>query len=449
MIGSARRRWSRARDLAVAATLIAALAGCTSISDFSFEDINPFGQSETILPGERQTILTETDPLEVDRQSASVPALPAQRANADWPQPGGTANNAPGHLALNASVTRAWGTRAGQGSSGETRLSAPPIVYQGRVYVMDVAATVTAISLTGGRGWNVSLRPEGEEADGVIGGGLAADGGRLYAATGYGSIVALDPDSGGQLWIRDLRVPIRSAPTAAGGRIFVVAADSRIHALSAEDGSDIWSYRGIPEATGLIASTSPAVSGDTVVVPYSSGEVIAFNAASGSPVWTDSLTRTQLLTSLSGINDVAARPVIDAGTAYAVSVSGRMIAADLRSGERNWTRNIAGTQAPAAAGETIYVVSLNGQLAALARSGGQVRWITQLPGDRSVRWNGPVLAGGQLWLSSSAGNMVSVDATSGQVSGQYPLGAASYIAPIVASGTLFLLLDDGTLVAFN
>ena len=40
------------------------------------------------------------------------------------------------------------------------------------------------------------------------------------------------------------------------------------------DGTEAWQYPGIPESAGVLSAASPAASGDTVVVPYSSGEVI-------------------------------------------------------------------------------------------------------------------------------------------------------------------------------
>ena len=90
----------------VAALLLAGLAGCSS---FSIRDM--LSGEEDKLPGEREAILLETDPLVVDPQAAQVPPLPAARANADWSQPGGTATNAPGHLSLSPSPKRAWSTR--------------------------------------------------------------------------------------------------------------------------------------------------------------------------------------------------------------------------------------------------------------------------------------------------------------------------------------------------
>lgn len=441
-----RRRHGRG-GVAAALVLLAGLGGC---STFSFDSLNPFASAEEKLPGERVAVITETDPLTVDPEAAqNVPPLPQAQSNTDWSQPGGVASNAPGNLALSGTPSRAWSISAARGSSSGTRLSVTPIIYQDRVFVMDTAAQVSAFTTGGSRSWAVDLRPKREDDDGVIGGGLAADGGRILAATGYGSVAALDPASGQVLWRQELKIPVRSAPTAAGGFVYVVTSDNKIHALSVADGTSAWTYRGIPETTGLLANASPAVDGDTVIVPYSSGEIIAFKASSGDPVWSDSLTRAQLLTSVGGINDVAARPVIDRGLVFAVSVSGRMVAVDLKTGERVWTRNVASTQTPIVAGETVYVVTLDGRLTALLRTTGAVRWLTQMPGGRKVRWNGPVLAGGQLWLSSTDEKLVSVDALTGKITGTRDVGEPSYIGPVVAAGRLYLLVDNGALQAFN
>lgn len=439
------------RRLVILSLLMAVLTGCSyrDLDDFSFSDINPFAKDEELLPGERHEILTQTDALSGGSEGAGPPSIPPATANADWSQPGGNAANAPGHLALDTSLGRAWSASAGRGSSDDSRLTVSPIIYGGVVYTMDAEATVSAHGGGGGYSWRVSLKPEYEDDDGVIGGGIAADGGRIYAATGYGDVYALSPQGGQQLWVAKLKVPVRSAPTAADGKVFVVTADNQLHALSQENGAELWTYRGIPETTGLIANASPAATGDTVVVPYSSGEVVAFNVETGEPKWADTLTRTQLFTSVSGLTDVAGRPVIDRDRVYAVSVSGRMVAVDLDNGTRLWTRNVASVQTPYAAGDTVYVVSMDGQLAALSREDGKARWVTKLPTKRNGNWNGPVLAGGLLWLSSADEKLVAVDAASGQIASQTDIGEPSYIQPVVAGGALYLLLDNGTLAAFN
>ena len=54
---------------------------------------------------------------------------------------------------------------------------------------------------------------------------------------------------------------------------------------------------------------------------------------------------------------------------------------------------------------------------------------------------------GRLLLASSAGELVAVSPESGEVGERIALGAAVNVTPIVADGTLYMLTDDGTLLA--
>src|SRR5207248_10844762 len=126
-------------------------------------------------------------------------SLPPPQQNDSWTQPGGVANNAPGHLALGDAVKSAWSADAGTGSTFYGKLTASPIVYDGKVYTLDAAGKVSAFSAAGGAAvWRVSTTPPEETDREGFGGGLAADAGRIYAGTGYGFVVALDAASGQQ-----------------------------------------------------------------------------------------------------------------------------------------------------------------------------------------------------------------------------------------------------------
>src|SRR5262249_36515830 len=128
----------------------------------------------------------------------------------------------------------------------------------------------------------------------------------------------------------------------------------------------------------------------------------------------------------------AARPAIDRGVVFAIGHAGRMIATQAESGERLWSINVPGIQTPWVAGNSVFVVDTQGQLMALSRSDGKTQWTVKLPGTGA--WAGPTLAGGTLWLTSSAGTLVGVEATTGRVTGQKELGGVFYIAPVVAQG---------------
>jgi outer membrane protein assembly factor BamB len=407
---------------------------------------NPFAEKEVPLAGKRISVMQKESSSELTSADRPI-ALPAQRQNADWTQPGGTPNNAPGHLALAQSVKSAWSADAGAGSSFWGKLTSSPIVYANKVFTLDANGQVSAFSLSGGSAlWRVSNTPPNEKDREGFGGGLAADGGRIYAATGFGLVVALDPETGKKVWEKSVGSPVRASPTAAGERVFVVTMEGQTYCLSGSDGTELWTFRGTEERARILTNSSPAVEGDLAVFPYPTGDVVALQASTGQPVWTESLSRARGGSALAAMSDTA-RPSIDGGMVFAVGHAGRMVATSQRSGERLWSLSVPGVQAPWVAGDSVFVVDTSGQLLAVARRDGKIQWSVKLPGNSA--WSGPVLAGGRLWLASGTGQLVSVDATTGRVDTTQDLGQPVYIAPIVASGRMFVLTDKAKLIAFN
>ena len=430
-----------------------ALAGCETVGDW----FTP-GTDADRLPGERISVMTLESQLEVDPRIADVEVkLPKPYVNPDWPQPGGYADNAMHHLAASGSLTRLWSVDAGSGTSGIAQLTASPIVAEGRVYVLDAETTVRAFDAASGKQqWKRDLTPEDEDSEEGRGGGVAYEDGRVFVATGFGDVFALDAASGEIVWQQNVGVPYRASPTVNGGRVFTVTYDNQTICLSAADGSVLWRHRGIAESAGILAATAPAVSGSTVIAPYSSGEIYALRVENGNTIWSDSLQRTGNLTSLTELSDIAGRPVIDRGRVIAISHSGRLVTIDMRTGERIWTRDIAGVETPWVSGEFIFLVDLNAQVIALSRRDGRVRWLTQLDRYRNpdarrdpISWSGPVLAGDRLIFVSSLGEAVSVSPYTGEVLGTIDLPDGGLIPPIVANETVYILTEDADLVALK
>jgi outer membrane protein assembly factor BamB len=409
---------------------------------------NPFHKKEEILPGERIAVITDPNANDVLPSGPPKPiSLPPPHANESWSEPGGAPSNNLGHLALNEQLQKVWSADAGTGSSWRGRLSAEPLVGGGKVYTLDAGGTVSAFSVdSGARVWRASVTPENESRKEGFGGGIALDGGRLYATTGYGTAVGIDATNGSILWTKTVGEPVRSSPTAASGKVFFVSADNVLHALNGDDGRELWTARGLPEIATLLSNVSPAVSNNIVIAPFPAGDVAAFDIASGKSSWTDSLQRTTE-TSAAGILGDPARPVIDKGVVFAVSHGGKMIATSEANGERLWTRNLASTQMPWVAGDAVYVVDLAGKLWALSRTDGSSKWAADLP--PGARWSGPVLAGGRLWLVSGKGVLVGVDPRSGQILTNLDLGTNVFVSPVVAGGRMYILADNATLIALN
>ena len=426
------------------------LASCGSLGSVASKvsKLNPFKEKEVILPGERVAVLKPESSLVSSSTRATTPvSLPTITQNAGWTQPGGTASNNPGHLYYKAGLSPAWSTNVGYGSSSSGRLTVIPVVYGNHVFTMDIRGTVIATSLSsGGKVWSTSLKPATEGTKEGYGGGLAVDNGRLIAATGYGRVYALNPSNGKIIWKKNIGSPIRTSPTAAQGKVFVVSTEGQVFCLDAGSGTEVWSKIGSTGKARILDNVSPAVYGSTVVVPYSSGDMIAYDINTGETSLSESLSRSRNRSTLAAMSDPA-RPVIHNNVLYAVSHAGRMIATTLNSGDRLWNKNIRSMQMPWVSGNTVYVVDVNGQLIALDHKTGKVRWATKLSGAR--RWSGPVLASNTLWLVSKKGLLVGVDAQSGKLVKQKNIGYKSLLPPIIAGGRMVLLTDKAQLIALN
>ncbi len=453
----------------IAMTAAVFLGGCSdSLPSLpKVSELNPFKETVPPLPGKRIPVLPAQEKSVGELAEAGAPiTLPAPRLNEAWAQPGGEPNNAPGNLALTGNnLTQAWSASAGRGTSKVGRVSASPIVYDGRVFALDSEGVVSAFSMSGGSSlWRASLAPTTDktgpgfkaitenimnltaEDGGGYGGGVAADNGRVFAASGFGTVIALDPANGNRIWEKAIGVPIRAAPTVTRERVFVLTIEGKLYCLSAVDGTELWVVRGLPQAASLGLNASPAVDGDVVVVPYASGDLVALRLADGSGLWSESLSRSRTTSQLASMSD-AARPAVENGTVFAVGHGGRMVATVATTGERLWSLSIPGTQPPYVAGDSVFVVDTSGQLMALHKRDGKVQWTTKLPGSNT--WTGPVLANGILWLASKEGQLTGVEATTGRVTGQMSIGDPVYIPPIVAQGKMFVLTDKAKLVAFN
>ncbi|MFO1089380.1 MAG: PQQ-binding-like beta-propeller repeat protein [Hyphomicrobiales bacterium] len=437
----------RSRTIA-ALVLSLVVAGCASMpsAEKLLEPIT--GEKDVKLPGTREPVLPTSGPQLKSADATDPIVIPAAVANASWSQPGGVPSNALGNLAAGSPLKRAWAVGAGTGSSGRDRLISPPIIVGGRVFVLDAEANLSAFDAsTGAVVWRRSVAREGKDAEGAFGGGIASENGVLYVATGFGEVMAVDPAQGGEVWRRRLDTPIRAAPTVADGRMYVITVSNEVVAISTVGGDVLWRHDGSGEQASLLSASSPAVSGGMVVVPFTTGEIAALDQDHGSLLWSDSLASSDPTNSLANLNDVAGRPVIDGSTVFAIAHSGRLSAMELKDGHEVWSQEFSGTQTPWVAGDYVFIVSGRSTLVAVSKRTGGVRWSVELPAGAS--YAGPVVAGGRLLVVSSAGALLEVSPQTGQVMNTVTLGSPVYLAPVIANGTVFVLADDGNLVALR
>ncbi|TDI60921.1 MAG: pyrrolo-quinoline quinone [Alphaproteobacteria bacterium] len=428
------------------------------VTAISLMACGPKNEKEDELEGIRISIITTEGDVEIDPILATVPVtLPRPYVNQNWGQAGGNPAHVNHHLSVGDTLQVAWKSKIGHGSKKYQKLVSGPVVWQGRVYVIDVKGQVSAFDETNGRLiWRTKLENKEERSNVAYGGGVGYWGGRIFATTGYGFAAALDAETGAELWRTDVGVPLRGAPTIADGRVFVNTQDNRLFTLSAEDGEVLWEYLGIVENAAVLGSASAAVEGDTVIATFSSGEIYALRAQNGQMSWQDSLSRTGRLTALATLNDIDGHPVISRGRVYIGNHSGRLVSIDMRSGDRVWEKNIGTLYTPWVAGSYMFVLTTEGALINISTRDGRVSWITQLERFEKrkkrkhlIRWAGPVLAGDRLIVVSSHGYILTISPYTGEILSGTKMPAGTVIAPIVANRTVYVLTDDGELIAYR
>lgn len=427
--------------------------GLAACSDMWFGEGNERGP----LPGERISVLDyEKDLRPEDGANASAFSAGDIVTNDAWPQAGGFPDHSMGNLALGSTLKKAWSADVGEGSRARLPLTAQPIVAGKTIFTLDTDSHLSAFSVEDGkRYWRVKLRPETEN-DSVISGGIAADGGTIYATAGYNEVVAVNGADGKIKWRAALTSPSRAAPTIVGGRVFVTTLSNSVLSINADNGQVDWEFAGLGQGTGLIGAASPAATNDMVVPAFSSGEIYALRSANGSVAWSDNLASALRLGGMTALSDIRGLPVIEDNIVYAISYGGKMAAIDLNSGARIWSRDITGAKTPYVSGNRVYVVSADNQVVSMDRTKGTVLWVSQLARFKNaekrtgpILWTGPLMAGNRLLAFSSDGRVAEINPESGTLIRDWNTGKDIRISPIVAGNTLYLLAEDGDLVAYR
>lgn len=428
-------------------------------------------EKDVILSGQRFDTRTPVDEIQAaaaggfvadtaapQNRTAPFSAGPAQ-TNAEWSHRAGSATRSMPHLALSAQPQMIWAATIGSGAGKRNRLSAAPIVAAGRAFTIDSRNQLVATSTAnGGTLYSVNLAPAGENIDAANGGGMAYGDGRLYVTTGFGELLALDPASGGILWRQKFSAPVSGAPVVQGGTVYVTGRDAGAWAVNGANGTVKWAHTGVRQGTGLLGGTAPALNGSTVVVPYSSGQVVAIDRNKGEITWQGAVAGQRRGAAVAYLQEITGDPVVSGGKVYVGSSSGRTVAFNAANGQMLWDAKEGSMNAVWAAGGSVFLVSDQGRLVRLNAETGETIWsvpmgqYTRTPARKQLEvygHYGPVLAGGRLVVVSSDGQMRFFSPESGASLGAIAMGDGAVAPPAVAGGTIYVLTSKGQLRAFR
>jgi len=234
----------------------------------------------------------------------------------------------------------------------------------------------------------------------------ALDGLTLYAADAKGRVVAMDRDTGKVNWQVKLKEPLSGAVGVGGGRVLLGTLDGRVITLDENDGSELWRAQVSSEVLA-----PPQTNGDIVVVQSQDDKLVALDIGTGEQRWIYESSLPVL--TVRGHST----PVVSLHRVYAGLASGRLVALDAENGIPLWEQRIA---QPQGRSELERMVDIDGRL---------------LLDDQT------------LYAATYQGNLVAVDAESGNIRWQRP--TSSHAGPGAGFGRVYLSKADGTVEAYD
>ena len=459
--------------LSVCAMAVLGLSGCQTI-----EKVNPFHKNEVAekaAEGKRIPIAAYEQKIKPTDSLAGIDYyLPEPHTVANWLQASGPDGGVIGHADAAKNFKIAWTKSIGQGSGAESMVLAQPVTDGKLIYTLDGEARVTAQQVADGRtNWSRDLNPHIKRDKNAFGGGVAIDEDTLYVTSGFRLVAALDAATGKVKWQKDVVSQIHQPPVVTEKFVIITDVDNQVVALDKATGEQAWTYQALVEPARMLRSGGGTYLNGTLYAPFSSGELIALDAATGNPGWSEVLARTSRTNALSEIRDISGHPIIYKDQVFAASHSGSFAAINAKTGETAWTVTADASGTPWVAGDVVFLTTIQGQLMAVSRESGGVYWVSELnekpvkaskkndktepdtdnpavtPKGKFPVWTGPVLASNRLLMISSFGDMVAFDPKTGKRQSTLKLGSAAYIAPIIAGDTVFVVTNDAKLIAIR
>lgn len=222
-------------------------------------------------------------------------------------------------------------------------------------------------------------------------------------------------------WQKELKSPIKGVTAWLENKLAVLTIDNHLYVLDVQNGDLIWSYsNGINEIMGL-HSVSPVIASNMVVVPFSNGELIAFDE-NGKRLWSYKFPLDLLVNQFT---DITTTPEVVDNLLIATNNS-TMVALDVQSGNPVWSKSMQvknmSVHRPTSIikwppeielRERSIIATSNNEVTKINPSNGEVIWNTKL----SIKGGKPIYGGryGNYFIVSDNGIMFLFNEKSGIV----------------------------------
>jgi outer membrane assembly lipoprotein YfgL len=378
----------------------------------------------------------------VTLRAAGVAALALVLAacSADKPKPAPLANYQP-RIAGRA----VWNKHIG-GSILPLMLSTParepglvPVVRDGTVFVADPDGALVALQAeTGAELWRAKVGA-------AIAAGVGSDGRYSSVVTRGNEVVTFDGSH--ELWRKRLPSSVVTPPLVAGERVFVVSVDRAVQAFDAIDGRRLWTVQRPGDPLTLAQPSVLAAFRNTLLVAQGP-RLVGLDPLRGSVQWEAPMAAPRGTNEVERLADLVGPPVRVGDRVCVRAFQSAVGCADAARGALLWSRNAGGVNAIGSDAETVFGADASDRITAWRAANGDVAWTNEGLLYRGL--SGALAVGPVVVFGDGEGWVHFLSAATGEFQLRLPTDGSPVVGtPVLAGNTLLVSTLGGGLYAFR
>ncbi len=339
------------------------------------------------------------------------------------------------------SLKALWSLKVG-GDLGEKFHQLAPSIAGGRIFAASAEGDVLAADRESGEVvWRRSLDTE------VIG-GVGAGNGLVVLSTLNGEVLALSADDGSERWRYQATSEVVSQPQMNAEMLVVQQLDGKLTALDLMTGRQLWSYDSQIPRLSLRGTAAPIVAADLTLAGFANGKLVAIENRSGRPVWEQRIALSEGRSELERIIDIDAQPLVYNRLVYVTSYQGRLAAVSPANGQLVWAQDLSSFRGLAGGFGNVYAVTADDSLQAFdARNSASV-W--RQDGLLNRHLTTPVVLGNNVVVADGEGYLHALSQIDGHFTARYKLDSSGVQGDLlVKDDVLYALSNDGRLTALK
>lgn len=349
-----------------------------------------------------------------------------------------------------------WSRRIG-GKAYDRASALVPALSGGRIFAASADGNIMALEPGGRVIWEVNVRDfySSEERDDsfskktdAITGGVGAGGDLVVVGTSAGELVAVNQSDGSLAWRADTTSEVLAPPALDRNLVVAQSIDGKVAAFDALDGTRRWIYStSVPPLT-LRGTTAPILTSDIVVAGFANGRIVAMDRQRGLAGVDQRIAIAQGKSDLERLVDVDGRMVLVGSRLFAASYQGTVTSLDLNNGRIAWQNDSSSSAGVAAGFGNIYVAHSDGRIFALDEGDGDEVWVNDALLNRELTT--PSTISSYVAVGDLGGYLHLIAQSDGRFVGRRKVDSDALRSPAIVDGSrLYLMTGGGELLAFE